>query len=91
VPGLRTYGKRWRILSVESKQDKVLVRCEVPVLIFTDDLVVTLSTSPETTAQTAHAGRCSLGFARRAQRPGRNRRHVRQLLQRLDQLTTSEK
>lgn len=72
---LRTYGKPWRVTSHEENE----VHVEVPVLIFTDDLVVSL--------KEGHAG-VTLDV-RSASRVGRNdlgenRRHILQLLSLLD-------
>jgi uncharacterized protein (DUF1499 family) len=76
VPALGKYGRPWRMIESSPKQ----VRVEVPVLVFTDDLVVTLREEKESVwldvKSSARMGRSDLG---------ENRRHVLQLLAVLDE------
>ena len=76
VPKLSTYGQAWRV--VEASNPKV-VRCEVPVLVFTDDLVITIE---------PHAGGSRLDVTSSSRvgkgDMGENARHIRQLLSALD-------
>lgn len=75
IPRLATYGKRWRVIAVQANE----VRAEVPVLVFTDDLTVTLRAAPDSVivdaSSSARMGRSDLG---------ENRRHLVQLLSTLD-------
>ena len=75
MPKLTSYGQHWRVVSVEDTE----VRAEVPVLVFTDDLVVTLRVAMECVdvdvRSSARLGRSDLG---------ENRRHIVQLLAELD-------
>ena len=80
VPTLRTYGRRWRLVEmklVEMKAEptSVVLRAEVPVLVFTDDLVATLRAAPDgCRLDIASASRIGQGDF------GENRRHILQLL-----------
>lgn len=77
IPQLRTYGQSWHVVSDE--ENEVLV--EVPVLVFTDDLVVTLKEAKGgvkvDVQSAARLGKSDFG---------ENRRHVLQLLAVLDAL-----
>jgi uncharacterized protein (DUF1499 family) len=84
VPQLRTYGRAWRVnpasgsRAIDSR-DAVVVQCEVPVLIFTDDLKITVQEQGEHTGvdveSRSRVGRGDFG---------ENRRHILQLLRALD-------
>jgi uncharacterized protein (DUF1499 family) len=90
VPRLRTYGRKWRLISsrptsqVATQGASIRIRCEVPVLVFTDDLEVLLGecfvdevpgyTSVDVISR-SRVGRSDLG---------ENRRHIIQLLHALD-------
>ncbi len=76
IPQLRTYGKAWHIVAHEENE----VRAEVPVLLFTDDLIVTLKeVSGGVTLDVHSASRLGKGDF------GENRRHIVQLLAVLDE------
>ena len=76
IPLLKSYGASWRVVSDASN----VVRAEVPVLIFTDDLVVTMNAKQGGVVldvrSAARMGKSDLG---------ENRRHVLQLLAALDE------
>ena len=84
ISDLKTYGRRWRLREAGqiTPPDSILtIKAEVPVLVFTDDLEVTIKTSGD--------GRYWLVDVRSASRTGKsdlgeNRRHVRQLIRALD-------
>jgi uncharacterized protein (DUF1499 family) len=79
VPRLRTYGKTWKI--ADARSDAVILRIEVPVLIFTDDFTVTLSPQNDgasTRVEVRSASRVGKGDF------GENRRHIVQFLTALD-------
>lgn len=75
IPNLATFGRRWRVVATQPGE----VRAEVPVLVFTDDLTVTLRAAPDSVLvearSSARLGRSDLG---------ENRRHLVQLLTALD-------
>jgi uncharacterized protein (DUF1499 family) len=75
IPELRTYIRPWRVTSHEENE----VRAEVSVLVFTDDVVVTLKEEADGVMVDVHSasrvGKSDLG---------ENRRHVLQLLSALD-------
>jgi len=78
IPQLRKYGARWR-LSESDVENKIVA--EVPVFVFTDDLIITLRDDEGATTVDVHSksrfrGRSDLG---------ENRRHVLQLLAALDE------
>ena len=80
LPRLRTYGTSWRVKGPPLRRDgTVSMRAEVPVFIFTDDLVVTLRAADGGTVvdvrSAARVGKADFG---------ENRRHVLQLLAALD-------
>uniref|UniRef100_B8HLP7 DUF1499 domain-containing protein n=1 Tax=Cyanothece sp. (strain PCC 7425 / ATCC 29141) TaxID=395961 RepID=B8HLP7_CYAP4 len=81
IPTLRTYGQPWRVVAgCNGTEGKQVVRAEVPVLIFTDDLEVTLTPIQGEEVQVdvysaSRVGQSDLG---------ENRRHLRQILQALD-------
>lgn len=76
IPLLQSYGAAWRVVSSEGN----VVQAEVPVLIFTDDLVVTMNAKQGGVVldvrSAARMGKSDLG---------ENRRHVLQLLAALDE------
>jgi uncharacterized protein (DUF1499 family) len=76
IPTLSSYGAAWRVVSTE----KNVVRAEVPVLMFVDDLVVTMNAEQGGVVldvrSAARLGKSDLG---------ENRRHVLQLLAALDE------
>ena len=83
IPQLRSYGVQWRLVS-DNEENKIAA--EVPVLMFTDDLTVTLSeegngTRVDVHSQTRVQGKSDLG---------ENRRHILQLLAALDKKLTAE-
>jgi uncharacterized protein (DUF1499 family) len=76
IPSLQSYGASWRVISSESN----VVRAEVPVLMFTDDIVVTVNAEQGGVVldvrSAARMGKSDMG---------ENRRHVLQLLAALDE------
>ena len=82
VPQLSTYLRSWRL--VESKTaadgDTAMVKVEVPVVIFTDDLKIELKKEADkTTVNVRSASRVGRDDF------GENRRHILQLLEKLDE------
>ena len=75
VIALRTYGRAWKIKSDDGEN----IHVKVPVLVFTDDMVITMRASNDKVLldvrSTARVGRGDFG---------ENRRHVLQLLDALD-------
>ncbi len=86
VPDLKTYGRAWRLNDTARQNDGVTLRIEVPVLVFTDDLTVSLSSERgRTRVDVTSKSRVGKGDF------GENRRHIAQLLQRLDAEMSSKK
>lgn len=88
IPTLRTYGSHWQTVpeegfipvSLHDEPVERVIRVVVPVLIFKDDLTVTLhGNSKETTVNVRSASRVGRGDF------GENRRHILQLLHALDE------
>jgi uncharacterized protein (DUF1499 family) len=79
VPTLRTYGRAWKVKSSRTQNNITTVVCEVPVLFFTDDLIVTIRGEKDASVIDAHSssrvGKSDMG---------ENRRHVLQLLNQTD-------
>lgn len=79
VPQLKTYGRRWQLSATTEQGDKTTLHCQVPVLVFTDDLVVSLQeTQGRTRLDVRSQSRVGKGDF------GENKRHVQQLLRHLD-------
>jgi uncharacterized protein (DUF1499 family) len=77
IPTLRTYGRSWRLISEEMDEeaDQATFRIEVPVVVFTDDLVVTVHRVAQgTRIEAVSRSRVGKGDF------GENRRHIIQLL-----------
>jgi uncharacterized protein (DUF1499 family) len=82
VPTLTTYGSNWKLIAVEDAQNgQKIIKVEVPVVIFTDDLQVTLKKGAgegETEVNVRSASRVGKSDF------GENHRHVVKLLEALD-------
>jgi len=79
VPQLKTYGRRWQVAQTTRQNDKITIRCEVPVLVFTDALSISLQeTSGRTQLDVRSQSRVGKGDF------GENKRHLLQLLRHLD-------
>ena len=81
IPTLRTYGRYWHYVpAINSAQDSKVVRAVVPVIIFKDDLEVTLrGDGSGTVMNVTSASRVGKGDF------GENRRHILQILGALDE------
>ncbi len=80
IPTLSTYGSTWKIVDPGTRTDgQVVVKAEVPVVFFTDDLQVTVTYSGD-------SARVNVRSASRVGKSdfGENRRHVAKLLDALD-------
>ncbi len=79
----KTYGKNWTLLFNERADDTMTIKridAEVPVIVFTDDLTVTLEAMDEgTRVDVISKSRVGKGDF------GENRRHVIQFLSALDE------
>ena len=80
VPTLRTYGRHWKVTGTRRQNTTTTtIDCTVPVLFFTDDLTVSLSAeNGQTRVDIRSQSRVGRGDL------GENRRHIAQLLQKLD-------
>lgn len=82
VPALSTYFRSWRLVESNANADKnsAAIRVEVPVVIFTDDLKIDLKREgDETIVNVRSASRIGRNDF------GENRRHILQLLEKLDE------
>ena len=85
VPSLRTYGRAWRIARTDGAADAMrTVHVEVPVVVFTDDLIVEI-TPRGTGSRVEVRSRSRVGKGDL----GENRRHLLQILPALDQALAS--
>jgi uncharacterized protein (DUF1499 family) len=81
IPTLSTYFRNWRLIGAEKtpEKDSVMIKAEVPVVIFTDDLRVELNAEGgETVVNARSASRVGKSDL------GENRRHLLQLFEVLD-------
>jgi len=75
VPRMRTYGRAWRLISESKQGEEMRFAIEVPVLVFTDDLSLTLRPHPSGTLVEVHSrSRVGRGDF------GENARHIRQIM-----------
>ena len=82
IPSLTTYGQNWKLVSRSSDTNSALIKAEVPVLIFTDDLEIKAESHKETgeiIVNVYSSQRVGLNDW------GENRRHVLQILEALDE------
>ena len=87
IPALSTWGRNWRYVSTDRKENSVLVKAEVPVVVFTDDLQIKAEKDADETIvvnvrSASRVGKSDLG---------ENRRHVLQVLEALDARFGSER
>lgn len=82
IPQLSTYGQSWRLLTETKDGEDRVIKAEVPVLVFTDDLEVRIKNGPD-----AEVIRLDVVSRSRVGKSdfGENARHVRKLLESLDQ------
>ena len=81
IPTISTYGQDWKVVSSETAGNSAVIKIEVPVVIFTDDLEVKADFDALNSEvivnvhSTSRIGKSDLG---------ENRRHVLQILEVLD-------
>lgn len=81
IPTMTTWGAHWKLVDPGVREgNQIVIKAEVPVVIFTDDLTVTITYSGE-------SARVNVRSASRVGKSdfGENRRHVAQFLDALDQ------
>jgi len=79
---LKTYGRAWRLVTrgTTLEDGAMILKAEVPVIVFTDDLMVTMAREGTLTkVDVTSASRIGKGDF------GENRRHILQFLHALDQ------
>jgi uncharacterized protein (DUF1499 family) len=80
IPTLSTYGSNWKLINEKMENNAAAIDAEVPVIVFTDDLKISLKQSGEKTSvdvySSSRVGRSDFG---------ENRRHNLQILNALDQ------
>jgi uncharacterized protein (DUF1499 family) len=85
IPTLSTWGGNWKLVDPGTREgNQIVIKAEVPVVVFTDDLAVTISYAGET-------ARVNIRSASRVGKSdfGENRRHVAKLLDALDKRLAS--
>lgn len=85
IPTLSTWGGSWKLTDPGTRDaNQIVLKAEVPVVFFTDDLTVTISYAGET-------ARVNVRSASRVGKSdfGENRRHVAKLLEALDKRLSS--
>ena len=81
IPSLSTYGQNWKYMTTESTESSALIKAEVPVVVFTDDLQIKAEKDAASGGinvnvhSNSRVGQSDLG---------ENRRHVLQILEALD-------
>ena len=79
VRSLSTWGRSWKHIATEENGNSALVRAEVPVVVFTDDLWVKAERAADGVVVNVHSnsrvGKSDFG---------ENRRHLLQILEALD-------
>ena len=81
IPTISTYGQSWRVVESKTENNAATIKAEVPVLFFTDDLVINANFNEEkneTTINIRSASRVGKSDL------GENRRHILQILEALD-------
>jgi len=82
IPTLSTYRENWRIVESKTENNSAVIKAEVPVVIFTDDLEIKANfqiEKGETTVDVHSASRTGNSDF------GENRRHILQILEALDE------
>lgn len=82
IPTLSTYGQSWRIIESKTENNLAIVKAEIPVVIFTDDLEIKANFQTgkgEITVDVHSASRVGNSDF------GENRRHILQILEALDE------
>jgi len=81
IPTISNYGQDWKIISSETAGNSAVIKIEVPVVIFTDDLEIKADYDAEKSEvvvnvhSNSRVGKSDLG---------ENRRHILQILEVLD-------
>lgn len=82
IPTLSNYGKNWKLASADVTGSSAVIKAEVPVVVFTDDLEIKAAFDAEigeTTVNIHSAARLGSSDL------GENRRHILQILKALDE------
>jgi uncharacterized protein (DUF1499 family) len=81
IPSISTYARNWKLSGTETTENSTVIRAEVPVVVFTDDLQVKAEKDAQSGAiivkvhSNSRVGKSDFG---------ENRRHVLQILEALD-------
>jgi uncharacterized protein (DUF1499 family) len=82
IPALASYGQNWKFISTDVSENSAVVKAEIPVVFFTDDLEIKGEYDVETDETTVNIRSASrIGNTDF----GENRRHVLQILRALDE------
>lgn len=87
VPTLTTYGSNWKLTDSMIKNDQSEITAEVPVIVFTDDLKVSLQKNGDGKTSVSIRSNSRVGKSDF----GENRRHVLQILKEMDAKFGTEK
>ena len=93
LAGQTTYFRNWKVVESKIENNSAVIKTEVPVVIFTDDLEVRLNLEPS--KDFGSAGNEIIVNARSASRMGdsdfgENRRHIKQILKEIDSYFLSQ-
>jgi uncharacterized protein (DUF1499 family) len=88
IPSLASYGQNWKFVSGNVSENSAVIKAEIPVIVFTDDLEIKAEFDAETGETIVN-----LRSASRVGNTdfGENRRHALQILQALDEKFLTEK
>ena len=81
IPTLSTWGKNWKYIATDEAENSAIIKAEVPVVVFTDDLQIKaekVAASGEIIVNVRSNSRVGKSDF------GENRRHVLQILEAMD-------
>ncbi len=81
IPAVKTYGQNWKLIASEVTEKSAVIKVEVPVLIFADDLEIkahSFADNDQLTVEINSASRVGKNDF------GENQRHILQILEILD-------
>lgn len=87
IPTLKSYGRSWKLTEAKAQGDDFKIRAQIAVIVFTDDLQVTIRENKATrqvSLDVRSASRVGRGDL------GENRRHIIQLLRAVDAQLASQ-
>jgi uncharacterized protein (DUF1499 family) len=81
IPTLSTWGGNWKLIESKIEGNSAIIKAEIPVVVFTDDLTVTI-----TTQEKSDSAKIDVRSSSRVGKSdfGENRRHIVQILEAMD-------